>query len=251
MKKLSVVTLTWDQLHLTREFVKTIKQYTKVPYELIMVDNGSTDGTREYIKQVADKYYFFDHNSGFAHGFNKGIALASGEYIALCNNDTEFPANWFELLVERFSIDPKCGLVFPCYTSGLHIAKRKRPGNKVVKLRPFGDYPSGVVILSKLSIFRDQLKGFNEDYKIASGEDADLCYKTWSLGLNIYVDQRVLIQHVGKGTTAPKIMNWRKLHQKNTELFQQKWAHVIKSNKWYNRLKNFLINKFGPTVQSS
>lgn len=237
--KLSVVTLCWDQLHFTQKFVETIRQFTKVPYELIMVDNGSTDGTQEFIKATADKYHLYDHNTGFAHGFNTGIQLAAGEYIAICNNDTEFPAEWFEKLVETLEKDPKAGLVFPCYTSGMPVAKRSRPGKRIKKLRPFGEYPSGVVFAAKTAVLRDQLGGFNEDYKVASGEDADLCYKTWAAGLNIYVDQRVLIQHVGKGT-ARKLGDWKKLYAQNTIVFREKWQETIKANYWYRRFWSWL-----------
>ena len=199
-----------------------------MPYELIMVDNGSTDGTQGYIEQQADKYHFFDHNTGFSHGFNKGLSLASREYVAICNNDTEFPPNWFQCLVQSFNSDSKCGLVFPCYTRGLKVAKRRRPGKKVVKLMPFADcYPSGVAILSKLKILRDELGGFSEDYEIASGEDADLCFKAWAAGLDIYIDERVLVKHKGKSTVS-KIPNWPKLFKRNAELFRQKWKDFIR-----------------------
>lgn len=183
---LSIITLTWDQLHLTRKFIESIRKHTSVSYELIMVDNGSQDGTHDFIKQNADKYHLFDKNTGFAHGFNKGLSLASREYVAICNNDTEFPAHWFGKLVESLQSDPKCGLVFPCYTKGMKIAERWWPGRKIKKLPPFNkECPSGVVILSKLLVLRDKLQGFSEDYEIAGGEDLDLCYKTWAAGYNI------------------------------------------------------------------
>lgn len=228
MKMISIVTLTWDQLHLTRKFIESIRKNTNVPYELIMVDNGSTDGTREFIKQEADKYHFFGENTGFAHGFNQGISLAEREYIAICNNDTEFPANWARPLLESFESDSKCGLVFPCYTKGQKVAERWWPGKKVIKLEPFKTTPSGVVILSKLSILRDKLGGFDEDYKIASGEDADLCFKAWAARYNIYVDQRILIKHRSKGTAGKKLPNWKELYTRNGKLFEEKWKDYLR-----------------------
>jgi len=222
---LSIVTLTWDQIHLTKKFIETIKKNTDVPYELIMVDNGSSDGTQGFIKQTADKYHFFQKNTGFAHGFNKGISLATGEYVAICNNDTEFPANWYKPLLQSFKSDPKCGLVFPCYTKGQKIAERWWPGKKVIKLEPFKTTPSGVVILARLPVLREQLKGFDEAYKVASGEDADLCYKAWAAGYNIYVDQRVLIKHKSKGTAKKKLPNWKELYMENGLLFEKKWKN--------------------------
>ena len=226
--KLSICALAWNQLELTEKFVASIKKNTTVPYELIMVDNGSCDGTQEYIKEQADKYHLFSKNTGFAHGFNKAISMAEGEFIAICNNDTEFPKNWFEKLSQTFAKDPKCGLVYPCYTSGGKIALRFWPGWRVKKLRKFNkEMPSGVAILSKLAIFRDELGGFSGDFEIAGGEDFDLCFKAWAADYNIYIDERVLVKHKGKGTSR-QLPNWRELYKKNGDLFQEKWKDFLK-----------------------
>jgi len=226
---LSICTLTWDQLDLTKKFIETIRKNTDVPYELIMVDNGSTDGTQDFIKQEADKHHFFEKNTGFAHGFNKAMSLASGDYLLISNNDTEYPANWFKPLTESFSSDPKCGLVYPCYTKGQKIAERWWPGKKVIKLPQFNkEVPSGVVILSKTAVLRDQLGGFSEDYDIAGAEDLDLCFKTWAAGYNIYIDQRVLIKHKSKGTAGKKLPNWKELYTKNGKLFEEKWKDYLR-----------------------
>ncbi|MFC1511185.1 glycosyltransferase family 2 protein [Candidatus Margulisiibacteriota bacterium] len=226
---LSICTLTWDQLHLTRKFVASIKKHTAVPFELIMVDNGSADGTQEFIQQQADKHHFFPKNVGFARAFNKAMSLATGEYILVSNNDTEYPADWFAKLVQSFDQDPQCGLVFPCYTRGQKIAERWWPGRKVRLLPRFNkECPSGVAILAKLSILRDKLKGFSEEYEVAGGEDLDLCFKAWAAGYNIYIDERVLIKHKGKGTAGKKLPNWKELYTKNGKIFEEKWKNYLK-----------------------
>ena len=66
--------------------------------------------------------------------------------------------------------------------------------------------------------------GWCEDYPIASGEDADLCYRVWSNNYDIIIDERILIKHEGKVTTKSKIKNWKKLWKKNGSLFRRKWA---------------------------
>lgn len=225
---LSICTLTWDQLPLTKKFIASIKKNTTVPFELIMVDNGSSDGTQEYIRQTADKHHFFPQNTGFAHGFNQAMSLASGEYIAICNNDTEFPAGWYEKLVQTFESDQKCGLVYPCYTKGMKLGQRLWPGRKIKLLPKFNkECPSGIVIFSRTSILRDQLKGFSEEYEIAGGEDLDLCFKAWAAGYNIYLDERVLIKHKWKGTSSKKLPNWKELYTKNGQLFEEKWKDYL------------------------
>jgi GT2 family glycosyltransferase len=226
--QLSICTLTWDGLPLTKKFVESVKKNTVGDYELIMVDNGSGDGTQEYIRQFADKYHFFSQNVGFAKGFNKALSLASGDYLLVINNDTEVPADWFSKLKQALDKDPQAGLVYPCYTSGNKIALRYWPGWRVRLVKKFNkELPAGVAIFSKTAIFRDKLGGFSEDFEVAGGEDLDLCFKAWAAGYNIYIDDRVLVRHKGGGTSKKKLPNWSDLYTRNGDKFQAKWRDVI------------------------
>jgi GT2 family glycosyltransferase len=226
---LSICTLTWDGLAHTKKFVASIKKNTSVEYELVMVDNSSNDGTPDFIKSVADKFYFFPKNVGFARGFNHALTLAKGEYLLVINNDTEVPAGWFEKLKETFDRHSQAGLVYPCYTSGNKIALRYWPGWRVRLLKKFSkELPAGVAIFSKTAILRDKLGGFSEDFEVAGGEDLDLCFKAWAAGYEIYLDDRVLVKHKGGGTSKKKLPNWRELYKHNGDLFQQKWRDKLK-----------------------
>ncbi len=85
---LSVVVLAWDNLAYTQDFVESVRQHTDVPYELIIVDNGSQWVAADYAGAAADVPVLNEHNLGFAHGMNQGLAAAKGRYVAFCNNDT-------------------------------------------------------------------------------------------------------------------------------------------------------------------
>ena len=94
--KLSVITLTLNKLEYTKNFIESLKKYTK-DFELIIVDNGSTDGTVEYIKSMPEiKLIQNTENKGFSAGNNQGIEIAQGEYIGFLNNDILLYPNWFE-----------------------------------------------------------------------------------------------------------------------------------------------------------
>ena len=85
--KLSIITLTYNKLKYTKKYVESLFKYTK-DFELIIVDNGSTDGTREYLQSLNNvKLIFNDENIGFSKGNNQGLTIAEGEYIAFLNND--------------------------------------------------------------------------------------------------------------------------------------------------------------------
>ena len=93
--KLSIITLTYNKLEYTKKFVTSLYKYTK-DFELIIVDNGSSDGTVEYLKSLGVKLILNEENHGFSRGNNQGLELAEGEYIGFLNNDILLYPNWFE-----------------------------------------------------------------------------------------------------------------------------------------------------------
>ena len=93
--KLSIITLTLNKLDYTKKFIKSLFEYTK-DFELIIVDNGSTDGTVEYLETLDNIKLIKNYeNKGFSTGNNQGIAIAKGEYIGFLNNDILLYPNWF------------------------------------------------------------------------------------------------------------------------------------------------------------
>ena len=140
--KLSVITLSWDNLDFTKAFVKSIRDNTTLPYELIIVDNGSEPDTQRWVEENSDQSIIFQENQGFSKGFNEGVKLAQGKYVMMANNDTEFPPDWDNMLIETMENNPNAGIISPVYTSGRKSALRSQPGKKILKIFPFRKYPS-------------------------------------------------------------------------------------------------------------
>jgi GT2 family glycosyltransferase len=67
--------------------------------------------------------------------------------------------------------------------------------------------------------------GWSEEYEIASGEDADLCFKVWKAGYDILIDERVLIIHEGKVTSSSKLEDWQAHFKLNSRQFKKKWFY--------------------------
>ena len=99
MSKLSVITLSWDQLHLTKKFVVSLRS-TAPEAELIIVDTGSQPDVPAYVRRVADHAVINNSNKGFAAGFNQGLSMAHGEVVVMINNDTVLPAGWLSPLLQ-------------------------------------------------------------------------------------------------------------------------------------------------------
>ena len=115
MNKTSIVVLTYNQLSYTKLCLESVRRYTNVPYELIVVDNGSTDGTVEWLKTRDDILLKLnDKNAGFAGGCNMGIAMANpGNDILLLNNDTYVTENYLFNLQTALHSAADVGAVAP------------------------------------------------------------------------------------------------------------------------------------------
>ena len=99
--KTSIIILTRNKFEYTKLCIESVRKYTqKDAYELIVVDNYSTDETREWLKEQVDvKVIYNSENVGFPKGCNQGIAIAEGENILLLNNDVIVTENWLDNLI--------------------------------------------------------------------------------------------------------------------------------------------------------
>jgi GT2 family glycosyltransferase len=219
---LSIVVLAWDNLEYTQRFVESARRNTDVGYELVVVDNGSECEAATYAAAAADHAILNQENLGFAHGMNQGLAAARGKYVAFCNNDTVLPRRWASMLLETAEAHPSAGIVVPALTAARDaVTVRSEPGEVVEPLPPFSAPPGAVVYVMRTDLVR-QLGAWDEEYEIASGEDLDLAFTVWVNDLDIVYDQRVLVEHVGKGS-ASRLEDWSSLWERNRRRFFAKW----------------------------
>lgn len=238
LPKISICTAVWNGLDFTKEFIHSLKKNSALNFELIVVDNGSSQETSEHLFQEADCYYRFKSNQGFCKGFNKAAALASTDLLVLTNNDTVWPEeNWQQEVLREFKSLKNCGLLIPCANNILNPPNlRKAKGKRILKL-PKWQLPvaSGVVFIIKKDLFF-RLRGFDESYG-TSGEDQDLQFKVWQAGYDIYITEKIFVDHIGKATSQ-RLPCWEKLWEKNYEKFLKKWGHKIKGQSFFKKQLN-------------
>jgi len=219
---LSVIVLTWNNLPLTRRFVDSVRLHTLMPYELIVVDNGSEEDAVAYGREIADTFISNETNRGFAVGMNQGLTASRGRLVAFCNNDTVVPADW-DTLLARTASRPRAGLVVPALTAATNSRTvRAQPGTDVEVLPPFSAPPAGAFVVMATEVARE-IGGWGEEYAIASGEDVDLAFKVWVNDLDLLYDTRVLVEHLDKGSSR-NLENWQELWRKNRQVFLDKWT---------------------------
>ncbi len=113
----SIIVVTYNNLALNRLCIESIYTDTDYPnYEVIVVDNGSTDGTQAYLQGLAFQgltVILNSGNEGFAAANNQGLRKANGRYLCLLNNDTVVSGAWLSTLVAHLAANPKIGLIGP------------------------------------------------------------------------------------------------------------------------------------------
>ncbi len=110
---ISVIIPNWNGKHFLAECMDSLKEQTFRDFETILVDNGSTDGSAEFVEERYGKFVRIIRNKknlGFTGGNNVGIRAARGEYIVLLNNDTWAPPTWLNELVKATPLGPPIGM---------------------------------------------------------------------------------------------------------------------------------------------
>lgn len=195
--ELSIIAICIDpDLPILMRFVSSVRQYTDCSYEFILVDNaGQKKETSEIIKKSADVYIRLDKRVSVAEAWNLGVKKSVGKYILITNDDVIFPRQWFTNMREGFETFKKVGIVAPVMNYGLaeqtHIGTiwQKKIACQVL-LTPFKQIIWGVFMLFDRAVLKE-VGYFSEDYRLAGGEDLDMCFKIYHHGFNIVVDHRV------------------------------------------------------------
>tara|TARA_Y100000310_G_C20458934_1_gene704386 strand:- start:129 stop:842 length:714 start_codon:yes stop_codon:yes gene_type:complete len=225
--ELSIVAVVINNLNQTKRFISSIRDYTKGKYELIIIDNGSSDKeTINYIKNNSDIYFRFDKLTDLSKAWNKGIKLSKGKYVAIANNDVVVPPNWFPLMKEIFVKRKKAGMVYPLtYWTLRYNLKMGRISNltKPIKIPRWRQGVWGEFNVFPRKIL-DEINYFSEEYLEASGEDLDILYKLHQKNYGVYIQPKVFIFHEG-GATGNNISKEKldKMYDRNWKLFLKKW----------------------------
>ncbi|MDZ7742074.1 MAG: glycosyltransferase family 2 protein [Bacteroidota bacterium] len=113
MPLVSVISVNFNQLKVTRAFLESLRKITYPKIEIILVDNASKEDPGEQLKEDFPGlvYVRSEQNLGFAGGNNLGIRKSKGKYLMMLNNDTEVDAGFLEPLVEAMENDPAVGMV--------------------------------------------------------------------------------------------------------------------------------------------
>ncbi len=216
----SVVVVNLDRADLLEACLKSLLAQDYPHFEIIVVDNGSTDGSAHRVRALNDRRISLielPFNLGFAGGCNAGIRAAAGEYIALLNNDAEARPDWLRCLVEEMSAHPECGMVASrILFHGTRVIDKA--GHRIFwdgQNRGFGTgradgdqfaasaetlCPDGCAALYRRELLRET-EGFDEDF-LAYADDADLGLRARWLGWSARYCGAAVVEHRHSSTSG-------------------------------------------------
>ncbi|MHB1650917.1 MAG: glycosyltransferase [Desulfitobacteriaceae bacterium] len=239
--KTSIIILTLNNLQYTKLCIDSIISNTKGRYEIVIVDNGSTDGTKEYFEGIQQDYpnlrlIFNDKNEGYAYACNQGAALATGEYLVFLNNDVIVPPNWLYALLSTFAPDPRIGIVGPRTNNCAGLQKVEGIEYKLENYLAYAENwqrqnrakitETSMVIGFCMAVRKDVLDivgGFDTEYGTGNFEDNDFCLRARMIGFKIAIRHDVLIHHFGSKTFINEKVDYESLMKKNKLIFDTKW----------------------------
>lgn len=236
--KTSIIILTFNNLVLNKKCIDSILKNTEGDFEIIIVDNASSDDTVDYLRSLTDsriKAIFNKKNLGFSKGNNIGAKEASGNILVFLNNDTEVKEGWLKPLLKQLQKE-RVGIVAPkmlypdgkiqhagVVVSGKHVPRHiyRRFGTDFKPTNKLREYKAvtGACLAIKKEIWV-KVSGFDERY-INGLEDVDLCFRVRELGYKVYfVPESIVIHH-------ESISKDRFAHLfRNKELYLGRWGNI-------------------------
>ncbi|MBK0027828.1 glycosyltransferase [Stenotrophomonas sp. S48] len=213
-----------------------------VPCEILVVDDGSSDQTTQWMPRISGlRYEVRAQNGGFIEACNDGVSRARGDHVVLLNNDTVPQPGWLEALLDTFHSVPDAGLVgsqllYPdgrLQESGGVIFRdgsgwsygrfEAADDPRFASLRDV-DYCSGAALMLPRALWQ-QLGGFDTRYKPAYYEDTDLAFRVRAQGLRVLVQPASRVVHDEGTSNGTDTGSGVKAYQvRNQGIFASKWA---------------------------
>ena len=239
----SVIILNWNGRHLLEECLDSVSSQSFRDFETIVVDNGSTDGSVDWLKDRCGDAFStvaLPSNLGFAGGNNAGIRVARGRYVILLNNDTAVDPAWLAALADAVRRYPDAGMFTPkilnyyrrdeidntghlIYPDGL-ARGRDRLEKDDGRFDEAGEtlWPSGCAGVYKREML-DEIGLLDESF-FAYGEDVDLGLRGRWAGWGCYYVPMAVVYHRYSATTGA---------------YSPRKAFLVERNRFWILMKNF------------
>jgi GT2 family glycosyltransferase/glycosyltransferase involved in cell wall biosynthesis len=247
----SIIILTYNNQAITRQCLESIFTHTSYPrFEVIVVDNASTDNTVEYLHSIAAAHpnvrlVLNSKNLGFAAGNNQGVSAATGEYIVFLNNDTVVTPGWLSRLISHLK-DPQVGAVGPVTNhagneSQIGVDYSDLSGLDAFASRYTREHAGKTFDIRMLALFCMALRRsvieavgpLDERFNIGMYEDDDFSLRLRHKGYRILCAEDVYIHHWGSASFSQLAEErYQRLYRDNRAVFEEKWGTRWEPHRW-------------------
>jgi GT2 family glycosyltransferase len=259
----SIIIPTYNQLSFLKQCINSIIANTPLSYEIIVIDNASTDGTAVYLQELGGqvRYRVLENNRGFAGAINVGMMMAKGRTILLLNNDTLVTENWLANLLICLNSDEGIGMVGPVtnYISG--DQKINVPYVNVADMPQFArennlsdpsrwrriDRLTGFCLLFRRELF-EGIGYFDEGFEIGNFEDEDYNIRVRMLGKSLVIAQDTFIHHFGSVSMKALGDQFQEVNDRNQLYFIDKWHNP---HQWIHNVRHHPDLQQGPLAHSA
>ncbi|HVU34606.1 MAG TPA: glycosyltransferase [Opitutaceae bacterium] len=240
MPRISFIVPLYNCLSLTQAMVASLQATLPagLAHEIILIDDGSTDGTRNWLGTVSQppfRVILNERNLGFAATNNRAAATAEGEFLVLLNNDLVLEPHWLEpMLAAHRSLGRRAGLVGNVQRdartgeidhAGIIFNRKAKPEHDrrtppwlARTFAPVRRVPAVTAACVLISTARwRQLGGFDEQY-VNGGEDVDLCFRARAAGCVNAVALRSVVRHHISSSAGRKLRD-----EANSERLARRW----------------------------
>ena len=274
----SLVVLTYNQLKEgTQPCLDSLFLYTpKDQFELIIVDNASSDGTPDFLRGIAAEHdnvtlILNSENKGYAGGNNDGMRAAKGDCIVLLNNDTLATPGWLDTLLSPLEKDRSIGLICPVTNSAgneqtVVIPSLNEENYVEVSRRYTSKNKDHLFDTEKLGFYcvamrRDVLEKvglLDEKFGLGMFEDDDYCFRVRKAGYRLVINEGCFIYHKGS-LSFKKLENkeYQQIFERNRDYYQRKhgqpWLFNDLTLAYYRHMQkeiDSLLRKDHPPVEA-
>ena len=221
----SIIIPVFNRMELTRLCIDAIKECTpEGSYELIVIDNGSTDNTPEYLAETGAQVIRFPENRGIAFAWNAGMRKATGKYFVFLHSDALVSPGWLAALLRPFK-DRQVACVSPSHTEFvLHpsfaeaasVVSRIPPRWWERRIAPF------CFAVSRNAIFR--VGDFDERFSFGPYAEVDFEFRVIKAGLRSVSANNALVHHFVGQTALQLPQFYGENDRKNWEYINEKWG---------------------------
>jgi GT2 family glycosyltransferase len=228
----TIVMPVLNQLHYTKECIDSILKNTTEQFEFLIIDNSSTDGTKEYLDQIKDERFRIIHNEknvGVSKSWNQGIREAKYDTLCIINNDIiVFTKNWLYLMEKTLKEDDKNRWVGPriCYNKEGKLSYKKAHYEQIIYKKGTDSYVVGCCFMCPKKLFTEEVGFFDEVFDIRYYEDLDYLARVWSGGYKTAMSIPVIYHAVGATSRITPG------GESNLKHFNEKWGHTKYTLKW-------------------